>query len=86
MLKLFRSIYPEVTFVVWKGETKKVTNVSWVAIKVVFILISVQYMEIWLFTILLLCRGVTQPLKDCPYSHYHSGDGGDSCHLHCNMG
>lgn len=32
---LFTKIYPEVTFVVWKDEVKKVTNVSCVAINVV---------------------------------------------------
>lgn len=40
MLVLFKKIYPEVTFVVWKGEEKKVSDVSWVAINVVCILIS----------------------------------------------
>lgn len=71
MLMLFRKIYPEVTFVVWKGEVKKVTNVSCVAINVVFIVCVI----LLFFTI--LCGVVTQPLKNCPCSHYPSGDDGD---------
>lgn len=46
----------------------------------------VQYMEMWLFISLLLCGGVTKPLKDCPCSHYPYGDAGDSFHLHHDMG